>query len=500
MITSFARKLFAKRISEINDFAENAETIQRNQLTNLLTKTTDTQFGELHHLKKIKTAEEFAKQVPVCSYETIQPYIKQMIRGEKDVLWKGKIRYFAQSSGTTDAKSKYIPISDESFKTMHFRGGTDAVAMYLHLNPDSQLFSGKSMIIGAGKSHKNDYGLNTGLLSGLLTECGHPLLELIRIPSYKICMIQDFAEKMEKMIPRICKEKVVSISGIPSWYQILMYKMLEYTGKDNLTEIWPELEIFFHGGVSFEPYKDLFKKIIPSDKMHYLEIYNASEGFFSLQNDFSDPSMLLMLDYGTFYEFIPMEHIHDDNPVAIPLWQVEKDKSYALLISNNSGLWRYNIGDVVTFTSTKPYKFIISGRTKHFLNLCGEELMVGNADTAIAYTSEATNTKILNYTATVVYASANENARHQWMIEFDEVPSDINLFKRLLDEKLCEINSDYESKRTNNIALDQPEIIVARKDLFNDWLKRKGKMSAQQKVPRLLQKREMMDELIKMNK
>ena len=499
MITPLARNLFAKRIAEINNYAKNAEQIQREQLNNLITQAISTEFGKDKQFNKINSAEEFAKRLPIFTYETIQPYIEKMVKGEKDILWKGRVKYFAQSSGTTDAKSKYIPVSDESFKTMHFRGGIDSVAMYLYLNPESRFFKGKSMVIGAGKSSKNEYGSHIGLLSGLLSECGNPLVGLLREPSLDICMMPDFTDKMEKMLPKIVKKNIVSISGIPSWYQIFLYRMLEYTGKKYVTDIWPNLEVFFHGGVSFEPYKELFKSMIPSEKMHYLEVFNASEGFFSIQNDFNDPSMLLMLDYGTFYEFVPLENIHDEQPVAMPLWQVEKGKSYALIISNNSGLWRYNIGDVVTFTSVKPYKFIISGRTKHFLNLCGEEVMVGNADAAIAKASDLTGAKVLNYTATVVCATPEQKARHQWMIEFDQMPNDLNKFIEILDNTLIEVNSDYESKRTKSIALEIPDVIVARKNLFTDWMKKSGKTAAQQKIPRLLQKRDLMEQLIEMN-
>ena len=422
-----------------------------------------------------------------------------MLKGEENVLWQGRVKHFAQSSGTTGAKSKFLPISKQSLKSMHYRGVYDAMALYFHMNPTSKFLTGKSLVVGAGKTALNDRGAHIGLLSGMLTEFGNPILGLFREPSYKTCMIPDFSEKIEVMLPQIVPKNMVSISGIPSWYQILFYRLLDYTKKDHILEIWPNLEVFFHGGVSFEPYRDFFKTMLPSESMNYLEIYNASEGFFGLQNDFSDPSLLLMLDYGIYYEFVPFENIDSEDPKPIPLWEVEKGKSYAMIVTNNSGLWRYNLGDVVQFTSLKPYKIQIVGRTKHYLNLCGEELMVGNADAAIAIACEKTNSKVVQYTATAIFATATKNAHHQWMIEFDKAPKSIDQFIQIFDAALCSVNSDYESKRTNNIALDLPDIKVARKNLFTDWMNHKGITSAQQKIPRLQQKNDLMNELIALN-
>lgn len=499
MITEVARKILSGRVQHIAQYTEKAEELQRRQLTNLLANAAHTEFGKQYYFDEIDSPEKFAERVPVCVYEQMHTYVERMAQGEKDVLWPGQIRYFAQSSGTTNAKSKFIPVSEDSFRTMHYRGGVDTVALYLSMNPDSKFFNGKGLILGAGKSTINEQGSHLGLLSGLLVEHANPLLNLIRVPNIKTAMLPDFSEKVEAMLPEIINQNIVSCSGIPSWYQVLFLRVMQATGKADISEVWPNLELFIHGGVSFGPYRELFHDIVKSPNMHYLEVYNASEGFFSIQNDFSDPSMLLMLDYGTYYEFIPAEEWSSTEPKAIPLWQVEKGKPYAMVISNNSGLWRYNTGDVVTFTNTKPYKFVISGRTKHFLNLCGEEVMVGNADKAIATACKACNATVNNYTATVVYATTETKARHQWLVEFEKQPNDINMFLQTLDKTLIEINSDYESKRTKDVALTMPELIVARKGLFLEWMKKEGKMGGQQKIPRLSQNRKFMDELLAMN-
>ena len=499
MLTAIARKFLSKRLGQIESFSVDFEQIQRDQLSYLLISADKTEFGKYYKFKEISTPELFSERIPIIEYDSILPQIERMLQGEEDVLWKGRVKHFAQSSGTTSAKSKFLPVSKQSLKSMHYRGVYDAMALYFHLNPQSKFLTGKSLVVGAGKTSINENGAHIGLLSGMLTEFGNPILGLFREPSYETCMIPDFSEKIEVMLPRIINKNMVSVSGIPSWYQILFYRLLEFTKKETILDIWPNLEVYFHGGVSFEPYREFFKTMLPSDSMNYLEIYNASEGFFGLQNDFSDPSLLLMLDYGIYYEFIPFEDIDREQPKTIPLWEVEKGKAYALVISNNSGLWRYNLGDVVQFTSTRPYKIQIVGRTKHYLNLCGEELMVGNADNAIAIACEKTHSKVVHYTATAIFATAEKNAHHKWMIEFDEPPQSLEEFTRIFDTALCESNSDYESKRTNNIALDLPEVLVARKNLFSDWMMKTGRTSAQQKIPRLQQKNDFMNELIALN-
>lgn len=496
MITPLARLFFSNRVSQIEKFNNSATEIQKAELQMLIKKARNTVFGKEFHFIEITDYQKFAENVPVQSYEQIQGYVERMLKAEPDVLWPGLVKWFAQSSGTTDAKSKFIPVSDESYRSMHIKGGADTIAMYLHLNPKSKFFSGRSLAVAAGECSINEYGLHIGMLSGMLNERMNPVVKLVRVPAHKTCMIKDFTEKMEATIPEIITKNVVSFSGIPSWYQILFSRVMEVTGKTDLAEIWPNMELFIHGGVSFDPYREMFIKMFPSKKLNFLEVFNASEGFFAMQNDFSDPGMLLMLDYGTFYEFVDTDN---ENAAPIPLWEVKVGKSYAMIITNNSGLWRYNIGDVVTFTSVNPYKIVISGRTKHFLNLCGEELMVGNADAAITGAAEACGVHVLNYTATVVPPTDHEKARHQWLIEFKEPPSDPVRFQKMLDKLLCDQNSDYESKRNKNVALEIPEVVIARQNLFMDWLVKHGKTGGQQKIPRLQQKRDIMDDLLSMN-
>lgn len=492
------RTFLKGRVQRINSYTNNAHSLQKKQLKKLLTTAKDTLFGKTFEFEKIHSYKEFSEKVPLQSYEQIQPWIGKMLRGEDNILWPGKIKYFAQSSGTSDAKSKYIPISEETFEHCHYKGGLDAVALYLQMNPNSRFFSGKGLILGAGAPEMMNKN-KVGLLSGLLVEHANPLLNLIRTPSLKMAMIRDFSEKIEEILPVILRKNITNISGIPSWYQVLFQTIKDKTGEEDISNIWPNLEVFFHGGVSFEPYKDFFRSAITSKNMHYMEMYNASEGFFAMQNDFADRGMLLMLDYGIFYEFIPFEEENNKEKV-LTLEDVELGKPYEMIISNNSGLWRYRIGDVVEFTSLQPYKIIISGRTKHYLNLCGEEVMVDNANRAIMKAAEETNAKISDYTATVCVANAKQKAHHQYLIEFLQPPTSIKLFGKVLDETLCAINSDYESKRINNIALGKPEVIVAKKGLFIEWMKKNNKMGGQQKVPRLLQHRGIMDELLQMNK
>jgi len=497
MLTILANHFFQSRIKQIERTYTDAPVIQEKLYEKLIQQGKNTCFGEKYGFKNLDSYSKFAKVVPLQSYEQIQNYIERTLQGEKNLLWPEKIKWFAQSSGTTGAKSKFIPISNACYHSMHLQGAIDTIAIYLHLNPASRFFSGKALAIGAGKSKKNEYGMNIGLLSGILNERMSLIAKVLRTPDHKTAMLDDFELKMKQMIPQIIRQNIVSFSGIPSWYQVLFSAVQNLTGKEDLSEIWPNMEVFIHGGVSFEPYQKIFNNMFPNANLHYLEVYNASEGFFAFQNDFSDKSLLLMTDHGTFYEFIDIEDINSN---AIPLWEVKKGVKYEMIITNNSGLWRYRIGDVVTFTSINPYKILICGRTKHFLNICGEELMVTNADNAIMIACNACNIHVLNYTATAIPPTKDKNAYHQWLIEFKEKPHDIREFQRILDQALCEQNSDYESKRKHNIALDMPEIVIARKNLFNDWLKSKDSSSGQEKIPRLIQNSNLFNELLSLNK
>ena len=424
-----------------------------------------------------------------------------MRHGESDVLWKGTCRWFAKSSGTTNDKSKFIPVTADGLKNVHYTGGRDSVSLYLRLNPNSRIFSGKSLILGG--SHAPNYNLPNSLvgdLSAILIENIMPLVNLIRVPNKKIALLSDFEEKMDKIARTACNKNVTNIAGVPSWMMAVLKHMLDITGKNSVEELWPNLEVFFHGGVAFTPYREQYHQLIRSPKMNYLETYNASEGFFGIQNDFADPSMLLMIDYEVFYEFIPFEELDSPSPKAVPLWDVEIGRNYAMLISTSCGLWRYMLGDTVRFTSKDPYKFVITGRTKHFINAFGEELIVDNAEQGLAKACAETGAQVSDYTAAPVYMGADARCRHQWVIEFSQMPDSLERFTEILDTSLQQINSDYEAKRYKDITLQSLEVLVARNNLFNDWLKSKGKLGGQHKVPRLSNSRDYINELIEMNK
>ena len=418
-----------------------------------------------------------------------------MRQGESDVLWPGRVKWYAKSSGTTNDKSKFIPVSPDGLKRVHYKGGADVVTLYLRNNPQSRMFDGKGLILGG--SHAPNYNLPGSLvgdLSAILIENINPLVNMVRVPSKKTALLSDFEIKRDRIAREALNKNVTNISGVPSWMLSVLNRVMEISGKTHLEEVWPNLEVFFHGGVAFTPYREQYEKLITSAKMHYMETYNASEGFFGIQDDPADKSMLLMLDYDVFYEF---QEMGTDN--IVPLWGVEAGKNYAMLISTSCGLWRYMLGDTVKFTSTNPYKFIISGRTKSFINAFGEELIVDNAEQGLKYACELTGAQVLEYTAAPVFMDQNAKCRHQWLIEFSKAPESIEQFADILDRRLQELNSDYEAKRYKDITLQHLEIIPAREGLFNDWLKAKGKLGGQHKVPRLSNSREHLEELLKMN-
>ena len=497
--TKLISAAFKSRQKEIHAYNTQAEAIQEKVLQKLLHQASATEWGREYDYKHIKSYQDY-QRVPVQTYEEIKNYVDRMRHGEKDVLWPGQVAWYAKSSGTTNDKSKFIPVSKEGLKTVHYAGGRDSVALYLQNNPDSRLFSGKALILGG--SHAPNYNLKQSLvgdLSAILIENINPLVNLLRVPKKEIALLSDFEEKMEK-IARVAMEKnVTNISGVPSWMLAVIKRVMELKGTDNLAEVWPNLEIFFHGGVAFTPYREQYKQIIRSDKMHYMETYNASEGFFGIQSDLADPAMLLMIDYGVFYEFIPMDEFDSPHPHIVPLVDVELNKNYAMVISTACGLWRYIIGDTVKFVSKDPYKFIITGRTKHFINAFGEELMVDNAEQGLAVACRETGAQVADYTAAPVFMDAEAKCRHQWLIEFAVEPDSLEKFAQVLDNALQAINSDYEAKRHKNITLQPLEIVKARPHLFHDWLKAKGKLGGQHKVPRLSNVRDYIDELISMN-
>ena len=500
-LTQIVRNAFTSRQKEIERYDNEAEALQMHTLEYLATTAKDTEYGRKHTFCAVKSYESFAENVPVNTYEELKADIDRMRHGERDVLWRGKVRWYAKSSGTTNDKSKFIPVSREGLQHVHYAGGKDAVALYLRNNPKSRIFDGRSLILGG--SHSPNYDVEDSLvgdLSAILIENINPLANLVRVPKKATALLSDFEIKRERIARETMNKNVTNISGVPSWMLSVLTRVMELTGKTHLEEVWPNLEVFFHGGVAFTPYRKQYEQLITSPNMHYMETYNASEGFFGLQDDPADKSMLLMIDYGVFYEFIPMDEFDKENPTVVPLWGVEKDKNYAMLISTSCGLWRYVIGDTVMFTSTNPYKFVITGRTKHFINAFGEELIVDNAEKGLAYACEQTGAEVLEYTAAPVFMDGNARCRHQWLIEFSKEPEDLNRFTSLLDWKLQEINSDYEAKRYKNITLQHLEIVKARRGLFNDWLKAKGKLGGQHKVPRLSNSRKHIEELLEMNK
>lgn len=501
-LTSIVKPFFLNRIKELSSFTNNGEIIQRKVLASLTDKAKNTEIGRKYGFAEIKDNYRiFSERVPVIDYEGVKPYVERMLAGEQNLIWNSNIKWFAKSSGTTNDKSKFIPVSDEARKECHYKGGRSCVAAYLNLNPNSRIFDGKALILGGSHNISNLAGhYHCGDLSAILIQNMPALANKVRVPSKDIALMSEWESKLEKIAATTINQNVTNLSGVPSWFMVLIKKILHDNGKKYLTEIWPNLELFFHGGISFAPYREQYKKLIPSDNMHYIETYNASEGFFAVQNSFDEQAMLLLIDLGIFFEFIPISEVGSDNPKVLPYWEVEKGENYALVITTNSGLWRYIIGDTVKVESVNPVKITISGRIKHFINAFGEELMVDNAEKGLAKTCEKTEAHITNYTAAPVFMSEGSRGRHQWLIEFDKEPNSLDEFANILDASLQELNSDYEAKRYKGIALERLEIVPARKGLFEDWLRSKGKLGGQHKVPRLSNNRTYIDDMLKLNK
>ena len=500
-ITGLISKVMLPRQRALQAYDTDAESLQMKQLKNLVSKACYTEWGVEHDYHTIRTYEEYAKRVPIQSYDDIKPYVERMRHGAQNVLWPSQVKWYAKSSGTTNDKSKFIPVSAEGLKHMHYMGPVDCVAYYLQTRPDSRFFDGKGVILGG--SHAPNYNLKDSLvgdLSAILIENMNPMANFLRVPDKQTALLSDFEEKMERIARSTIHKNITNISGVPSWMMALIKRVLEITGAQSLDEVWPNLEVFFHGGVSFAPYRETYQQLIQGSRMQYRETYNASEGFFGVQNDPSDPSMMLMLDYGVFYEFIPMEELGKENPHIVPLPGIELGRNYAVVISNMCGLWRYLIGDTVRFTSKNPYKFVISGRTKHFINAFGEELVVENAEKGLQTACSATGAQVSEYTAAPVFMDTDAKCRHQWLIEFAMMPDSIEHFAQVLDETLQQVNSDYEAKRYKDITLQLLEVVPARPNLFHDWLKAKGKLGGQHKVPRLSNTREYIDEMLTFNK
>ena len=500
ILTHTVYEFFRPRQHKIARFTEEAEPIQKQQLRWLWRMASHTEWGVQHDFEHLSQYSDYKNRFPVQTYDEIKGDIERMVRGETDVLWPGTCRWFAKSSGTTSDKSKFLPVTPAILRRAHYQGGFDTVSLYLRHYPESHFFSRKGLIVGGSHAPSPLHaGTRCGDLSAVLLQNLNPLVDLVRVPKREIILMDEWEHKIKAIVESTWREDVNSLSGVPSWMLVLIKAILQKAGKTCLTEVWPNLEVFFHGGISFEPYRAQYQQLIPSDKMHYMETYNASEGFFGLQDDPSDHSLLLMLDYGIFYEFIPLDELDSDNPHVFPLWEVEAGKNYALVISTAGGLWRYLIGDTVRFTSTHPYKFIISGRTKHYINAFGEELMVNNAERAIQMACQATGAKVKEYTAAPLFLLDKAKGRHQWLIEFTQAPRSLTEFARLLDSFLQQVNSDYEAKRYKEISLQPLEVIPAREDCFYDWLKAKGKLGGQHKIPRLSNDRQVLEELLQFN-
>ncbi|MEN7546558.1 GH3 auxin-responsive promoter family protein [Rapidithrix thailandica] len=499
LLNKFFNWVMSRRIKQIEHFMQHPHDVQYEVFSSLIGTARHTEWGKKFHYSEISSVREYQQRVPISSYEDLFPYIERMMKGEQNILWPTEIKNFAKSSGTTNARSKFIPMSNEALDGCHYKGGKDLLSVYFQRNPESRLFLGKSLSIG-GSYQKNHLNSDSyyGDVSAIIMKNLPMWAEFIRSPGLEVALMDKWEEKIEKMAQLTAKENVTNIAGVPTWTLVLLQRILEITGKDNITEVWPNLECFFHGAVAFGPYRETFTPLIPSEKMHYMETYNASEGFFGMQDTDNPDELLLMLDYGIFYEFIPIEEMDKEQPKALTLDEVELGKNYAMVISTNGGLWRYLIGDTVKFTSQTPYRIKITGRTKHFINAFGEEVVIENAETAITEACKITQARINNFTAAPIYLERGKKGGHEWVIEFIQSPSDFTLFVDTLDETLRKVNSDYDAKRYMDIALVKPVVHAAPEHTFYQWMKKRGKLGGQNKVPRLANNREYLDDLLTM--
>ena len=501
IVNSIFTWIMQKRIHQIELFIKYPHEVQEEWFFNLIDTAKYTEWGRKYDYASIFTPDQFKERVPIQTYDTLKPYIERMLGGEQNILWPSEIKWFAKSSGTTSDRSKFIPVSQESLDECHFKGGKDLLSIYCNNRPDAKIFTGKCLVLGGSHqiSELNQEACY-GDLSAVLIKNLPFWAEFYRTPEMSITLMDNFEEKVEKIARATIDVNVTNISGVPTWNIVLAKRILEITGKNNLLEVWPNLEFYFHGAVNFKPYREQFKKLIPSDDMYYLETYNASEGFFGIQDQSDSEELLLMLDYGIYYEFIPMDHFGEENPKTLSLHEVELNKNYALVISTNGGLWRYMIGDTVKFTSLSPYRIQITGRTTHFINAFGEELIVDNAEKALTKACNETGAIIRDYTAAPIYFKDNEAGGHEWVIEFEQNPGNMKQFCEQLDLTLRAINSDYDAKRYKNMALREPTIHVAPEGTFYKWMKGRGKLGGQHKVPRLANERKYVDEILDLMK
>lgn len=498
-VNAIIKTYLRPRISRIEYAIQHPHHTQENTIRYLLHMARNTEWGRAHQYGRIRSPKQYAERVPIQNYDTLKPFILRTFNGTQNILWPTSIRWFSKSSGTTEDRSKFIPVSRHSLAYTHYRAGKDIMALYAKNNPHTRVFDGKCLVLTGSVTPNPENGkAYSGDVSGVLIENMDKWVHHFRTPSKEVTLIPDWEDKIEHLCRETVNVNVTYLSGVPSWMLVLMNHILDYTGKKDLREVWPNLELFIHGAVSFAPYRDQFARFLPHADMKYYDSYNASEGFFAIQDTNNPGEMLLMLDYGIYYEFIPSEELGSENPRTVTLKDVQLDKNYALVISTNAGLWRYMIGDTIKFTSLNPYRIAITGRTRHFINAFGEELVVENADKAVAYACQQTGAQVKDYTVAPVYLRGKNAGSHEWLIEFDRLPGSIKQFARLLDEKLREINSDYDAKRKGNMTLSPPIIRLMPLHTFYNWLKEKGKLGGQHKIPRLSNDRKLVEEIMKL--
>ena len=496
IFNSVASFFLKRRISQIELFKDYPIEVQQEVLRKMIVYSIDTEIGKKYDFKTIRHYNDFKERLPTVTYEEIYEDIERNRKGEQNIFWRTPIKWFAKSSGTTNAKSKFIPISFESLEDCHYKAGKDMLSLYFNNNVNSQLLVGKCLRLGGSREIYENNDSYYGDLSAIIIDNLPFWAELSSTPSSKTSLIPEWEDKVKAIIKESMNQKVTSFAGVPSWMLSLLQQVIEKTGKDNILEIWQDAEVYFHGGVSFEPYRNLYNKLFPSKDFKYFEIFNASEGFFAIQDQNSSTELLLMLDYGIFYEFIPVNGTESE---IVSLADVRLNTNYEMVITTNSGLWRYKIGDTIKFTCLNPYRVKVTGRTKHFINVFGEELVVENAEMALSKTTELTKSEISNYTVGPIFMSDKTKGSHEWIIEFSKEPDDMNKFTEILDLSLQSLNSDYEAKRYKDSTLALPKIIKGRKNLFYDWLRSRNKLGGQNKIPRLSNSREYVEELLGIN-
>lgn len=498
LFNSIASWILKKRIHQIELFIKYPHEVQEELLHNLLSKAHQTEIGMRYGFESIKNYDDFKNQIPLSNYESIESQIKRCRQGTQNIFWPTPIKWFAKSSGTTNSKSKFIPVSAQALEDCHYKAGKDMLSLYFNNNEDSQLLTGKCLRLGGSSELYNNNNSYFGDLSAIIIQNLPFWAELSSTPSNKTSLMAEWETKMKAIVEESIPEKVTSLAGIPSWMMVLLQNVLEETGQQTITDIWPNAEVYFHGGVSFKPYRELYNKLFPKNGFQFYEIYNASEGFFGIQDRNNSDELLLMLDYGIFYEFIPF-HLNSSDEKIIPLSEVEIGINYALIITTNAGLWRYQIGDTIRFTCLSPYRIKVTGRTKHHINAFGEELIIDNAEKALAKVCASTQSIISNYTAAPIFMKKSTKGAHEWIIEFEKAPVNLDEFSTMLDLAIQNENSDYEAKRYKNMTLQNLQIHKARKNLFYDWLRKKKKLGGQNKVPRLSNSRKLIEELLEMN-